>query len=127
MKVCIIIILMSVLCGCMTMHTDVSNDPKYSHFIGERYLLKNNMIIYGSRRPGSEGYFILDYKVASSFYFTEEVLLPGTIFEIQGVEKSFLYDPLFLVEIDSCKKEYDYPISIYSDYILSTNIFERID
>ena len=127
MKVYIIIIFISILCGCMSMHTDVSNHPKYSQFVGERYLLKQNMIIYGSRRPGSEGYFIIDYKVASSFYFTEEILLPGTILEIQGVKKSFFYDPLFFVKIDSYKKEFDYLISIYSDYILSSNIFERID
>ncbi len=125
------------LSNCALKYEDVSNKPEYAPLLNSRYSLQTEMYLYGVNLPPGYGkdinvYDVYPTRLSGPEIISEKVLEPGTVLEVQGVQRSIYHipgDPSVeaLVKIIAFEPATNVPITISLEDLQSTNIAKMID
>ena len=135
-----LILLYGVLTECKLKFEDVSTLPEYSTLVKDPYSLKTEMYICGVNLPPGYGsdiniytiHPVKDGRIKGREIISEDVLKPGTVLEIQSIEKSVNHLPGCqsidaVVSVISYEKAVNVPIKIDLRYLQSTNYVSNLE
>ena len=128
-----------ILTGCQIKRIDVSDNAKYVSLVNTRYLLNNDMQLYGINLPPGYGdeinvFVILPMGPGPSGpeVISKETLVSKNELKIISVIESVNHLPGFkeieaIVEVHPFKKTVDVPVVIDLKYLLDTNIITPLN
>ncbi|CAA6679443.1 Unannotated [Lentimonas sp. CC4] len=119
--------------GCVLNYKDVSHEFEYTSFVKSRYVVRTEMYIWGVNAPPGYGN-VIDYysispvelgRITGREILSESILQPGTVLEIQKIKESMNHLPGYrrvaaIVLVDSFDNQFDAPIEISLEHLLST-------
>ena len=135
----IIVCFLTLLCGCMLKYEDVSEEPRFAHFLKTSYSLKTDMFIYGVNLDPGYGkdidiYIIkpLSMRTVGPEIISENTLKSATTLEVQSIRRSI--NSLFMgekniqavVKVTIFEKSVNVPVVVDLDYIQSDNLMSKV-